>query len=84
MQAVPNPLPAGLPLDITCTLVHGGTVRLQLIDALGNIVATLAEERMEPGSFRYSLHTGNISSGVYFLSLTAGSGERRILPVVIQ
>jgi hypothetical protein len=48
-------------------------VRLIVYDVLGNEVAILVNEEQQPGIYEVEFNGSNLSSGVYFYSLTAGS-----------
>ncbi|MDP2362488.1 MAG: T9SS type A sorting domain-containing protein [Ignavibacteria bacterium] len=48
-------------------------VTLKVYDALGNEVATLVNEEKPTGSYEVEFNAKNISSGVYFYQLKAGS-----------
>jgi hypothetical protein len=48
-------------------------VTLKIYDALGSEVATIVNEKMEPGYYRYEWNAAKYASGVYFYRLIAGS-----------
>jgi len=48
-------------------------VRLAVYDVLGREVALLAEGRFPAGKYSFTFNASNLSSGVYFYRLTAGS-----------
>ncbi|MBI5472834.1 MAG: T9SS type A sorting domain-containing protein, partial [Ignavibacteriae bacterium] len=50
-----------------------GSVSLKVFDVLGREVATLVEEKKEPGTYQVSFDASRLASGVYFYKLTAGS-----------
>ena len=47
--------------------------RLEVINALGQVVATLVNEDVGPGSQQTTFHANGLPSGIYFYRLTAGS-----------
>ncbi|MFH1197472.1 MAG: T9SS type A sorting domain-containing protein [bacterium] len=46
---------------------------LRVYDILGNEIATLVNERKEPGYYEVEFDASHLASGVYFYKLTAGS-----------
>ena len=48
-------------------------VVLKVYDVLGNEIATLVNEYKPAGSYEVEFHSENLSSGVYFYQLKAGS-----------
>ncbi len=48
-------------------------VTLRIYDVLGREVATLVNERKEPGTYEVLFDAANLTSGIYFYKLTAGS-----------
>ncbi|RKY99822.1 MAG: hypothetical protein DRQ13_01580 [Ignavibacteriae bacterium] len=48
-------------------------VTLKIYDALGSEVATLVNENMEPGYYKYQWNAAQFASGVYFYRITAGT-----------
>ena len=51
-------------------------VRLVVYDILGRQVAVLVDGRQTPGEHEVRFDGGNLSSGVYFYRLTAGSSSK--------
>jgi hypothetical protein len=45
---------------------------LKIYDVLGNEVATLVDEQKEAGSYSVTFEAGNLSSGIYYYTITAG------------
>jgi hypothetical protein len=48
-------------------------VTLKVYDILGNEVVTLVNEEKQPGIYGVEFNSGNLSSGIYFYQLKAGS-----------
>lgn len=73
MQNYPNPFNPSTV--ISYQMPEAGRVTLKIYDILGNEVASLIDEFMPAGNHSYNLNIGryNVSSGIYFYSLTAGS-----------
>jgi hypothetical protein len=69
-QNYPNPFnPAS---EIRYQVSEVGHVRLVVYDLLGRQVATLVNERKEPGMYQVRFEPTGLASGVYFCRLTAG------------
>jgi len=56
-------------IEIGYELIEDGFTRLVLVDALGRIVATLAEGAIDPGSHTVWYDAAGLPSGTYFLQL---------------
>ncbi len=88
-QNYPNPfnpstvieysLPAGEAVSPANNRQHQVSVSLKVYDVLGREVAVLVNEHQKPGTYRVEFsargggNAGNIASGIYFYSLSAGS-----------
>ncbi|MCX6138036.1 MAG: Ig-like domain-containing protein [Ignavibacteriales bacterium] len=79
-QNYPNPFNPST--TIRFALPEQSTVRLDVINALGQIVETIADREMEPG-FHEVVWNAKVASGVYFCKLTAaphsGASDRCVL-----
>ncbi|MHC1739376.1 MAG: T9SS type A sorting domain-containing protein [Ignavibacteriaceae bacterium] len=64
------------PFNPTTVISYGlqlpGRVTLKIFDLLGNEVATLVDEDREAGRYQVNFDGSELSSGIYFYSLTAG------------
>lgn len=78
----PNPLRPGLPVSVV--LEHPGRSVLDLVDAAGRVVATLADRRFESGrhTVLFSESEGRIVPGAYLLRLRA-EGEVTTAKVIV-
>ncbi|MGE5811499.1 MAG: T9SS type A sorting domain-containing protein, partial [Ignavibacteria bacterium] len=50
-----------------------GFVSLKVFDLLGNEVATIVNEELSAGSYKYPWNASGLASGVYFYKLQAGN-----------
>ncbi len=67
-QNYPNPFnPA---TEISYELPAANNVRLTVYNILGKEMSELVNERQNPGKYRVSFNASNLSSGVYFYTLT--------------
>jgi len=70
-QNYPNPFnPSTI---IKYTLGSRQYATLKVYDVLGNEVATLVNEELPPGEYEVEYNVSNLSSGIYFYRLNAGS-----------
>jgi len=70
-QNYPNPFNPSTTIEYS--IQNKNVVLLELFDALGRRVKTLFNKEHEPGEYSFILDASNLSSGVYFYKLTAGS-----------
>ncbi len=70
-QNYPNPFnPSTI---ISFDIVETANVSLKIYDVLGSEIATLVNERLASGSYRYNFNAVNLPSGIYLYKLTAGN-----------
>lgn len=69
----PHPNPAKDRLDITYTIARDQNISLKLFNTAGQLISTLTSGRKTAGkhTMRWQAHNA-VSSGIYFLELTAG------------
>jgi len=71
IQNYPNPFN---PItQIKYLLVQNGLVTLKVYDVLGREVATLVNEEKPAGTYDVEFNASNLSSGIYFYSITTGN-----------
>jgi Secretion system C-terminal sorting domain len=68
-QNYPNPF--NPTTTITYTISHNSNVKLEVINILGQKVATLINKEQPAGEHKVNFDAANLSSGVYFYNLTA-------------
>lgn len=66
------------------TLAAAARVRMYVTDVLGNIVAVIADGRMDAGYHEMAVPTQELRNGVYFCVLAAGGEMRRQTMVVMK
>ena len=74
-QNYPNPFnpETVVKFDIPASGSDGVTVRLSVYDVLGREVIVLADKKYSAGTYEFRWDASNVSGGVYFCKLTAGS-----------
>lgn len=70
-QNYPNPF--NPVTNIEFTIPESADVKLDVYDQTGRLVATLMNQSQQAGTYKVSFNANNLSSGVYFYKLTAGS-----------
>lgn len=74
-QNYPNPFNPSTTINFT--IPNSEFVTLKVFNILGSEVATLVNENLTAGAYRFSFEAQNLASGVYLYELTAG-GFREI------
>ena len=72
LQNYPNPFRAETGTRLSFTLDTPASVTLQLYDAAGRFVRTLAEGHHEAGTHALSVGTADLRNGVYFCTISNG------------
>ena len=70
MQNYPNPF--NPTTNIRLEVKKSERIVLKVYDLLGKEIATLVNQKLNPGSYELTFDAGNIPSGVYFYRLEAG------------
>ncbi len=81
LRAYPNPF--NPQTAIRFSLGKSGNVSLVVYDALGRIVTRLADAYYEAGSHQVSFNAGNLSAGIYYVSLIPEKGIMQSTKVVL-
>ncbi|MBS1550567.1 MAG: S8 family peptidase [Bacteroidetes bacterium] len=69
-QNYPNPF--NPVTNVEFVIPKFGLVSLKIYDILGKEVATLVNENLQPGTYKYNFDASNLASGVYFYRIKAG------------
>ena len=69
-QNYPNPFNPSTQLEFGISKL--GFVSLRIYDILGKEVATIVNEKLSPGIYKYEFNGSNLSSGIYFYTIKAG------------
>jgi hypothetical protein len=70
------PNPANENATVNFTLTENAPVSLKIYDMAGNLVSVVADkEQMMSGDYSMHVETENLSSGVYFMTLSTGDGS---------
>ncbi|MGA9119600.1 MAG: T9SS type A sorting domain-containing protein [Bacteroidota bacterium] len=72
-QNYPNPF--NPTTEIQFTIARGGKTTLRVYDLLGREVATLVNENLAPGTYKYGFTGMHLSSGTYIYQLTSGQAR---------
>ena len=70
-QNFPNPFNPNTSISFNLPSESG--VKLEVFDITGKNIATLVNETKAAGNYKYDFNASNLSSGIYFYKLTAGS-----------
>jgi hypothetical protein len=67
-QNFPNPFNQSSIINFQCSI--RGNVSIKVFDFLGREVATLVNEKLQPGVYSVEWNAGDIASGIYFYRMT--------------
>ncbi len=70
-QNYPNPFNPSTKIEFS--LAEPSKVSLEVFDALGNIVSTLASGELAAGNYKIEFNAKNLTSGIYFYKLTSNN-----------
>ncbi|TKJ41064.1 hypothetical protein CEE37_05200 [candidate division LCP-89 bacterium B3_LCP] len=70
LHSFPNPF--NPTTTISFSLPVAGSVKISVYDIQGNLVTTLADKWLAPGSYQAPFNAGDLSSGIYFARITTG------------
>jgi hypothetical protein len=70
-QNYPNPFNPSTTINFT--IPNSELVTLKIFNILGNEIATLVDENLPAGAYRYSFDAQNLASGVYLYELKTGN-----------
>ncbi|MBK9334841.1 MAG: T9SS type A sorting domain-containing protein [Ignavibacteria bacterium] len=69
-QNYPNPF--NPTTNINFTVPKSGFVKMNVYDINGREVSTLVNQEMTPGTYKVDFDASNLSSGIYYYSMTSG------------
>ncbi|MBK6915050.1 MAG: T9SS type A sorting domain-containing protein [Ignavibacteriales bacterium] len=70
-QNYPNPFNPNT--NISYSIPENAFVTLKIYDVLGNEVEVLINEQKESGNYQIDFNASELSSGIYYYTLTAGN-----------
>jgi len=73
-QNYPNPFNPSTTINFT--ILNSEFVTLKVYNIIGSKVATLVNENLSAGSYRFNFDAQNLASGVYLYELKAGTSEK--------
>jgi len=71
LQNFPNPFNPSTMIDYT--IAKNEQVQIKVFDLIGREIVTLVNEMQVPGSYNVTFNAKNLSSGIYFYRISAGS-----------
>lgn len=91
MQNMPNPVTSATQIRFAIPPAAAGNagtpVRLDILDLQGRLVKTVVDRNMPEGKYEVSLGSaeiGNLSNGIYFYRLTAGSQKKTMKLMILR
>lgn len=66
------PSPAAQEMTVSMTVKQNTDLKLEVVDILGKVVATIYNEQAVAGTIRVTVPTGTYSNGVYFIRMRSG------------
>lgn len=73
-QNYPNPFNSATVISYTVS--EPGRVRLQVLDAMGRVIETLADRGHQPGAYKAAWDAKQLPSGVYYFRILASGTSR--------
>lgn len=84
LQLMNYPNPVSSTSTIEFTLNSKANVNLQIWDAYGRLIETLVNEQMQEGKHAVMFNKKNLSSGIYYYSLTADKRRKTNKMVIVK
>jgi hypothetical protein len=78
------PNPFNLTTVLWFDLPRPGLVKVDLYNALGQLIGMLVEERFESGRYQRELNARGLSSGIFFCRVQAGGYQKVVKILVIK
>ena len=81
LSLAPNPV--SNEANVRFSLVSARRVRLALVDNLGRVLLSIADEQLPSGEHRFPVHTETLANGVYWVRLWADASVQTV-PLVVR
>jgi hypothetical protein len=81
LSLAPNPVSD--EAEVRFSLVSSKRVRLALVDNLGRVLLSIADEQLPSGEHRFPVHTETLANGVYWVRLWADASVQTV-PLVVR
>ncbi len=81
LSLAPNPV--SNEANVRFSLVSSKRVRLALVDNLGRVLLSIADEQLPSGEHRFPVHTETLANGVYWVRLWADASVQTV-PLVVR
>ncbi len=72
MRIYPNP--ANDVATLSLSLANGSDVQIQVVDGLGRVMNTVANEKMDAGAHSFTINTSSFATGVYNVMIHTETG----------
>lgn len=73
-QLLVYPNPATDKSNVKLTLTEGNNVTIQVIDAMGKMVAEVVNAKLDKGTHNFTINTANMAAGVYNVKIQTEKG----------
>jgi hypothetical protein len=78
----PNPISDHTAISFT--LQKSSYVKLEVLNGLGRVVATIVDEKLTPGTHHITWNTDGLPAGIYFCRFQAGDNVRTEKMIIMQ
>jgi hypothetical protein len=65
-------------------LPDANSVKIEIFSLTGSNIGTVAEAKLEPGTYQLELNTSKLESGTYIVKLTSDHSAKSIKMLVIR
>jgi len=81
-QNYPNPFNSQTKIEFN--IPSGSNVSIKLYDVTGKLVSEILNQHLPSGSYKINYDSKDISSGIYFYSINAGSFSKTLKMIVVK